>query len=122
MMNQRQYDNLAKLYKFLSKESSSTKTLGASMSTFINSQNNLIPNLHQIVDPIEFVKALIAYREEINSVIVKYFYNDPHLQKEKENAFQSMINAHQKAPFFLAVYSDHLFRKSKALLCRPLLN
>lgn len=116
MLQHDRLEDLRKLYRFLKNVKDNTiPTFARSFQQHFESVACSIPiqevEAKQLQNPAEiFYNSFLRIMHSAKDIIVKYLDNDFEVEKAYNSAFSVALNKQDKAPIWLAVYTDIIMR------------
>ena len=70
----------------------------------------IVSNEAYLKDPNRFTEELLAFKKQIDDVIIDSFKNDMLFQKARDASFQEFMNTCKFTPHYMVIYIDHQYK------------
>jgi hypothetical protein len=112
MFKHDRHEELKLMYSIFKRVESTLHFMTDKMGPYIESRGAVLVSDQQLQnDAIEYTRALLAFKKEIDNMVEYSFENNAHFQRSRDLSFQNFMNRCKFSAPFIASYCDNEMRK-----------
>uniref|UniRef100_A0A8C5E8R9 Cullin-3-like n=1 Tax=Gouania willdenowi TaxID=441366 RepID=A0A8C5E8R9_GOUWI len=112
MLNSEKTDDLACMYKLLSRAPNGLKTMCECMSSYLQEQEKaLMAEKGEGKTPVDYIQGLLDLKSRLDLFLQESFHNEPLFKQTITSDFEYIINLHSCSPEYLSLFIDDKLKK-----------